>query len=80
MMPTMRTVAVVPAANAMSRARAWSFDGILATFVDASGISRAIQRSLAELHADLAVIARSFHENWAVHGLLVQETRMAACP
>lgn len=56
------------------------FDGTPPIFVDASGISRAIQRSLAELHADLAVIARSFHENWAVHGLLVQETQMAACP
>ena len=56
------------------------FDGTSPIFVDASGISRAIQRSLAELNADLAVIARSFHENWAVHGLLVQETRMAACP
>ena len=56
------------------------FDGTSPIFVDASWISRAIQRSLAELHADLAVIARSFHENWAVHGLLVQETRMAACP
>ena len=80
MMPTTRTVAVVPEANAMSRARAWMFDGTPPIFVDASGISRAIQRSLAELHAGLAVIARSFHENWAVHGLLVQETRMAACP
>ena len=80
MMPTMRTVAVVPAVNAMSRARAWSFDGILPTFVDASGISRVIQRSLAQLRAGLAVIAHSFHENWTVHGLLVQEARMAACP
>lgn len=56
------------------------FDGTPPIFVDASGISSAIQRSLAELLADLAVIARSFHENWAVHGLLVQETRVTACP